>query len=676
MEDTGAVPRDGTAMNSIESCRTGTDNRWNQAIAGGAFEDEDAAFVAGQRELANGQLARMRRAADLSFMAVNRGFDYNDRRIRRNHNGQVAPRAQFVRSERGPAGAGLAHKGNGPVELRGAMRNSRHAPQPAPVSNTNTPRPARPSTNERLPPVVANGHGLNQAFPSPEPPSKGGRPAPQPADIPSVSSAPREEVRVQSTTVSLELPDGHSVLFQAKVTFASPTFPDRTAEYPGTIYLVAGPATANDQIALHIDEDRVEDVKRHTKDYVDYLSDADRLILQFKDERGCVTWFVVVFRQRDTIVAFVDALRKFVNRLKEPPQGHDQTNMSPAIVNASSAPIEPPHNTAAPINENPQHPDTTKTISVTILEDIVSWAMHIVQFIRDSGPAELANADALPGIIRGAAAAVLMEKHAEFSGFDSKQRVAFIDDVCAPQVFERFKRRMLEDSAKKPTTAPNTQKSLDAQGITPSERRPRYTIQELFQLASTAVDPPQYLTELRYLPEMNPETRALIEQIIRQAHGLHGASLTPQVSKHATPRTLPMSPPKAGSSLDGHVSPARAPKVGSVKSDAEPVHASPARLAHEPPSVTVTGPIDATDPEPLVSIYGLNSSRHNKGGADIIGQSAGQFTGALSRDKSYLMDLMSIDQSEDFEVIRANDPEVAEIADRFARVHFEHGIPT
>lgn len=519
------------------------------------------------------------------------------------------------------------------------------------------------------------------------------------------------------TTVSLELPDGHSVLFQATVSFASPAFLDRIAEYPGTIYLVAGPATNEDQIILHIDEDRVGDVKRRTKEYVDYLSDADRLILQFKDNAGCITWFVVIFRQRDVMVAFVDALRKFVDRLKEASPSPAATDMGTVLVDTSDVPIDPPRNTSPPIIESPvvsnetaydlttagkslaettsrntvaRHLDTIRTISVAILEDIVSWAMHIVAFVRDSGPAELANADALPGIIRGAAAAVLMEKHAGFADLDSKQRVAYVDEVAAPQVFDRFKRRMLEDAAKKgpteigSTIVPSIQKSPDVQETTPPKRlRPKYTIQKLLQLESTAVDPPEFLTELRYLPEMNPENRALIEQIIRQAHGLPGVFLplqTPQVSERATPRTVHMNSPRAGSKLDGHVSPARAQNVDSRNSDAVSVNTAPALPTH-PPRVTVTAPVETPHPdEPLVSIHGemngLNSSRHNKKGADLLGQSAGQFTGALSKNKSHLEDLMLIDRVEDFEVIRANDPEVAEIADRFARVHFDDGLPT
>lgn len=560
-----------------------------------------------------------------------------------------------------------------------------------PVSNASMQRPARSTANDTFPTVVPNAHGPTPAVFSRAQPTSGARPS-QPKAVQTVSSPPKEEVQVKSTAMSLELPEGQTVLFQARVTFASPVFLNRTAEYPGTIYLVAGPVAPNDQIILHIDEEREEDVKRRTQEYIDYLSDADRLILQFKDDSGRITWFVVVFRQRDIMVTFVEALRKLVSRLKEPSPKPDTTTINHPTADTSSVPIESPRETSTPITESPRpYPsDAEKTISVAILEDIVSWAMHIVAFIRDSGPAELANADALPGIIRGASAAVLIEKHAGFSDLDAKQRVAFVDDVCAPQVFERFKRRMLENSAKKGPTeatlilAPSTQKSSDAQeNAAPKRRRPRYSIQELVQLESTAVGPPDFLTELRYLPEMNPENRALIEQIIQQAHGLHSVSQpkqTSQVSERANSRTLHMDSSKAGYNLDGHGSPAPARKVGSRNSDSSPVHATPALPAHAPPSVTVTAPVETPDPEPLISIYGethgLNSSRHNKKGGDILGQSAGQFTGALSMNKSHLADLMLIDRVEDFEMIRANDPEVAEIADRFARVHFDDELPT
>lgn len=481
---------------------------------------------------------------------------------------------------------------------------------------------------------------------------------------------------MRSTTVNIELANGHSVLFQASVAFASPTFVNRTGEYPGTIYLVNGPSTAEDQIILHIDEDRVADVKRRTKEYVDYLSDSDRIILQFKDSSGCITWFVVIFRQRNVMISFVDALRTFIDRLRKQPPSPNSTHRDLPPVDTPAVSIEPPQNVSAPIARIPQQQDATKTISEAILEDIVSWAMHIVAFIRDAGPAELATADALPGIIRGASAAVLMEKNAGFSDLDSKQRVAFVDDVCVPQVFKRFKRRMrpTEDI---PTFAPSAQTSLDAQDVTLTEhRRPRYTIEKLMQLESAAIDPPNWLPELRYLPEMSPENRLRIKEMIQRAHGLHDRSMSVQTARasvRGTSHPGPVGSSKSESGLGGNVTPNSVREASSRRSDAVATQTAPAPM--QAPTITVTAPSGMPNlDEPLVAIHGemngLNSSRHNRNGVDILGQSAGQFTGALSRDKSHLEDLMLLDGVEDFDVIRAQDPEVAEIADRFARVNF------
>ncbi|KAK2615693.1 hypothetical protein N8I77_002430 [Diaporthe amygdali] len=676
LQDSGALPRTDAAMSSIESGRTGTKNRWNQAIAGGAFDDDDAAVVAGQDDLASGQLARMRRAANLSYMAINSGFDFNDRRLRQERNGQVAPRARFSHPGRASR-AGRFHSGDEPVELRGSLPSSRHAPVSATVTTpspgSNTQRPERFSMNGMPTSILPQAQGSGRSPSSQAQRLASSKPPAEPTAVPIPSITPQEEVQQPSLAVKFELPDNCSIFFEAPATFASPTFVNRTAEYPGTIYLVAGPVTTSDQIILHIDEDRVEDVKRQTKEYVDYLSDTDRLILQFKDDSGRITWFVVVFRQRDSMVSFVDALRKFVNRPKETSPNPATTNTGQVTVGISDELIEPAHSTASVV-AIPQQQDPTRTISVAILEDIVSWTMHIVAFVRDSGPAELANADALPGIIRGASAAVLFDKQAGFSELDSKQRVAFIDEVCAPQVFERFKRRMLEDAAKRPPTeaeteiAPGTQKSPEMQETTPTEQPPpTYTIQELFQLESAAESPPDYLTEMRYLPEMTSATRNLIQQVIRRARRMDEPSLPVQTSRtsgRAPPEALRTSPANAGYGFDGNVSPSRRRIVNSRDVDA--------------PAITITAPIETPNPEePLICLSGkmtgLNSSRHNKNGVDRLGQSAGQFTGALSRDKSYLEDLMLIDRVEDFDVIRANDPEIAEIADRFARVHFGEG---
>lgn len=656
------VPRGGgAALDSLERGRTGTHNTWNDAIKSGLFEDEDAAFVVGQQELAGGSLARMRRAADLSYMAVNRNYDFNDQRLQQNRNGQVAPRAQFSRGERGPSRAGLTHTGDGPVELRGSAHHGRQPPSGR-VMTTAAQRP-RPSRGRVLPPTIPSTH-IAPRLSSPSSPA--GQPLgrtsslAQPTAVLVGTRGPEQEVQVQAAA-KFKLAGGQSILFQASVTFASPTFIDRTGEYPGTIYLINGPVVADDQIMLHLDEDRVEDVKRRTKEYVDYLSDSDRIILQFKDEAGCVTWFVVIFHQRDVMVSFVHALRDFIDRVKQP---------LPSPVATPVVSTEPARDAPVPPVENRQRADTARTVSATILEDIVSWAMHIVAFIRDAGPAELASADALPGIIRGASAAVLMEKHAGFSGLDPKQRVDFVDTVCVPQVFDRFKHRIrLSES-----TAPSTGTPPDE--IAPYEhRRPAYTTEELMQLHSRAVKPPAYLAELRYLPEITPESRVRIQQVIQRAHGVQStpkpvqAVQTPELT---TPQTVHASPRRLSCGFDGNLSPDRVQTAGDNKS----LTSQKAPEMTSTPRILVTAaPTAPTLEEPLVAIHGemngLNSSRHNSDGGDVLVRVAGQFTGVLANDKSHLADLMLLDRMEDFDVIRAQDPEVAEIADRFARVSFD-----
>ncbi|KAL1865719.1 hypothetical protein Daus18300_007095 [Diaporthe australafricana] len=713
LQDNGVFPRNAAAMSSMERGRTGTNNKWNQAIAGGLFDDDDAAMVAGQDELANGQLARMRRAAGSSSMGTTMGLDFNDRRLRQNRSGQVAPRAQFFHPQRGPSRAGQAHNGDGPVEVRGALSSSLHAPASSPASNASARRPASSSTNGTLPPGLPKPPGLSQhSLPRAQALDGPLRPT-QAAIVPSPSSAPQEQAQNPSKTLELKLPSGYSVRFQARAIFASPTFLDRIAEYPGTIYLVSGPATVGDQIILHIDEDRVEDVKRRACDYVDYLSDTDRLILQFKNESGRLTWFVAVFHQRDIMVSVVNALRDFVNSPKEANPGPAAASQvsttvntpavlvdisqeaspsqvteskAPATVSTPAEPFEPPRTSTASMAAVPEQQDATNmAIPVVILDDIVSWTMDIVAFVRDSGPAELANSDALPGIIRGASAAVLVRKHAGFIGLDRKQRVDFIIEVCAPQVFERFKRRMLENAAKQQTAetataiAPSTQEASHVQAATPSQPpAPSYTIQQLMQLESAAAEPPDFLTELRYLPEMTSATRNLIQQIIRRANGMHDTSSpaqAPKSSQRAAHRALHTGPAKAGCGLDGQISPARTVVVDSDESDTGPSHIVPGPQP-QGPAITVTGPDEIPVPEePLISIsgemYGLNSSRHNKNGVDRLGQSAGQFTGSV-KSNPHLKDLMLIDNVEDIDMSR-NDPEIADIADRFARIHFNDG---
>lgn len=70
-----------------------TNNKWAQAIARGAFEDDDAATVRGMDSMADGNLARMRRAHDTAHNFVTQ--NYTERSLPRDRQGHVLPRANF-----------------------------------------------------------------------------------------------------------------------------------------------------------------------------------------------------------------------------------------------------------------------------------------------------------------------------------------------------------------------------------------------------------------------------------------------------------------------------------------------------------------------------------------------------------------------------------------------------
>lgn len=67
---------------------------------------------------------------------------------------------------------------------------------------------------------------------------------------------------------------------------------------------------------------------------------------------------------------------------------------------------------------------------------------------------------------------------------------------------------------------------------------------------------------------------------------------------------------------------------------------------------------------------GLNASRFNSHNVDLLGENSGSWTGALAQNKSYMHDLASILWTEDFEIAGAEDPEIAQTVESFARMHF------
>lgn len=564
MDDGGFSRQDDVPLSLSLPQGNPTNNKWKMAIANGAFDDDDAIQVAGMDNIADGQLARIHRASRFASKAVTAGYD--DQRLRRGQSGQIDPRAQFPRSQKGPSIAGQAHRGDGPVQVPNKLSYNHRAPAAPGMngrpSNTSVTSGTRAARRGPAPPgfgkqpgnasVSSNIHGNHPLQPS------GSEPSP----VRVQNSSP--QVQQQPEATRLVLPDGASIVFQVRAEIASPAFLNKNAKFPGIVYLIAGRNQSDDQIMLRIENEGIEDVKHSPGEYGNLMMQSQEVILQFRTATGSKAWYIVKFRQRDDMVVFVNALRNFVDHpnadgtlratstaavvdqdrigagqsamMNAPSQatmpdtmvvsssaanesGLDEpssaaSHPSPLATHApqSSPSIDPftsvqPRAGQAAIASSQQQ-DAATTVPANLVEDIVTWAISIVTALRESGPAELARFDALPGVIRGTASAVLLCRHPGFGRLAHEQRTAYIDEHCIPRVFELFKRRFLGHAAQDQstravqTTQSQDQTSQEARASTLS-KPPRivYTTEHLMRLRSAAKSPPHWLPELGFLKE-------------------------------------------------------------------------------------------------------------------------------------------------------------------------------
>ncbi|ROW10077.1 hypothetical protein VPNG_06487 [Cytospora leucostoma] len=516
----------------------GPANKWTTAIADGAFNDDDAMQVASLESIADGHLARMHRASRIAGMIV--AASYDDQYLRRSSHGQIDPRTRFNRGQRGPSTAGRAHQGDGPVQIPGKMFHSRHTPAPT-------------GSGQRLGSVSAStGPHMTRSGPSPAAQQVAQPPVPaSPAVFGTQTPSPQSQQQRRTEPSRPVLPYGASIIFQMPVELASPSFVDRNAKFAGIVYLIAGNNPDDNHIMLRVDDGSIDDVKHSPKEYGSIMTQSREVILQFKNSTGRTTWYVIKFSKRDDMVAFVDALREFIDQpnqslrtsataatkdqdlvsanklatLSETSQATmttEATNTHPA----ADEPLPDQSNTEPPTPAQPhaiqpgiatvQQQVADSMVPANLIEDIVSWVINIVAFIRESGPVELARFDALPGVIRGAAVAVLLSRHPDFVRLDQQQRIAYIDEHCAPRVLEKIKIRLRENAAQKPTvqtvqtTMSQGQLPLTIQASTPPNTGPRrlvYTREELLHLRPRAGIPPHWLTELSFLKDATRSTR-------------------------------------------------------------------------------------------------------------------------------------------------------------------------
>ncbi|KUI74425.1 hypothetical protein VM1G_09769 [Cytospora mali] len=687
MDDGRFHQHDGPSL-TIPRPQGGAANKWTTAIADGAFDDDDAIQVAGMENIANGQLARIHRASRLAGMIVTAGYD--DQRLRQRRNGQVDPRAQFHRGQRGPSMASRAHEGDGPVQIPGMLSNNRHAPrsQDIPRHPSNTHTVQRPP----VPPGFGGkpGDSGNAVVPST---TDGARPLQPSRSQPMPrSQAPAEPAAFQDQTPSLQaqqqrriddirllLPYGASIVFQSPAEFASPAFIDKHTKFPGVVYLIAGCDPSDDQILLRLEDEGIEDVKHSPKEYGNLVTQSQEVILQFKTVTGRTTWYVVKFSKRDDMVAFVDALRNFVDRPTQkvrelstaaatgqslncinesavvgtvsqatvtnatiassfasnnsgPGKSSSTASIStPIAVHASqtsqstglTSSVQP--HVAQTVISSSQKQDAETTVPPDLVEDIVTWVINIFAAIREFGPADLAKYDTLPGVIRGTTAAVLLSRDPHFVTMDREQQMAYIDKCCVAQVFAMFKDRMRGEAAQNQSaqivqsTKPQDHASQEVGASTPSESRIIYTAGELIRMRTRAQQPHCWFTELGFL--------------IEAARSSHKQNKPPGLQWDETADT-PMPDHKSQMQhLDAHDTPASG--LGA-------------------PTITVTAPAeqDSTDTigtdtqEPSSSapdgLSGLNASRFNAGNVNLLGETSGSWTGVLAKNESYMEDLMSL----------------------------------
>lgn len=538
-------------------------NKWRTAIADGAFDDDDAIQVAGMENIADGQLARMHRASKFASAVVTAGYD--DQRLRRGQSGQTDPRAQFPRSQRGPSVAGQAHQGDGPVQVPGKLSYSRRAPAPPGMDRRHSITSVSPGAHAARRGPAPPGFGRRPGNATVSATTHGGSPLQpsrsEPSAVQVQKFSPRDQQ--QPEAIRLVLPEGASIVFQVHAELASPAFLDKNAKFPGIVYLIAGRDPSDNQIILRVDNEGIEDVKHSPREYGNLMMQSQEVILQFRTANSRNTWYVVKFRQRDDMFAFVDELRNFVDHPDRAlqasstaaviDQGHIGAGES-AIMNAapqatvpdslavsSSAnesslcdssstvhlstslavhppqlpqPIEPPTSVQPRAGQNvivsSQQQDTVTAVPANLVEDIVTWVINILTSLRETGPAEMARFDVLPCLFRGTALAVL-SRHSGFGKLDRQQRTAYIDEHCIPRVFEMFKHRIRGHAAQNQsaqpvqTTKPQDQITQEVRASTPSTpRRIVYTAEELIELRSIAKSPPHWLTELGFLREAAP----------------------------------------------------------------------------------------------------------------------------------------------------------------------------
>lgn len=283
--------------------------KWGQAIERGAFDDDDAAQVAGMDTMANGNLARQRRAGNIAFNHVSQ--HYTEKSLRRDQHGHVAPRTNFESQSRATRLVpGKIHVGDGPINMEAALSSARPAgsgprgPSPSPHASGLMRTQSSARTPSRLAisqPVAAQKEAASPRTSTPSVTSQVQSKAPQVAQ-PTLPAQMR-----------MVLPDGACIFLQLSATIQSTAFPQRKS-IPGTVLLITGREPPEDMIVFAFDDKDADEVRHRISEYTDYMTKENGLMLLFTVSGGLKLFYAVVFEQSDARESFIESLRTLVNR--------------------------------------------------------------------------------------------------------------------------------------------------------------------------------------------------------------------------------------------------------------------------------------------------------------------------------------------------------------------------
>lgn len=275
-------------------------NRWSQAIARGAFDDDDAAQVAGIDAMANGNLARQRRAAEAAYNHVSYG--YTEKSLGRDRKGHAAPMTALPTrnidmklARNGARRAGPDPRGSNPPRQQNA------SPLPQPPAKA-LPRPVQ------VQPAAA------QLQTAPR------QPAIPPVDSTTERQVPQDNsLTPQDQDLSRVWPAGASFVFQSPAVIQSTAFPQRR-NIPGTVFLVTGREASDDMVVFRFNSEDVSEVRHKISEYTDYMTREKGLLLLFTVEGGMKMFYAVTFESYGTRESFILSLRKLVDRPKQKTQ--------------------------------------------------------------------------------------------------------------------------------------------------------------------------------------------------------------------------------------------------------------------------------------------------------------------------------------------------------------------